>query len=51
MSNAEKKLSGDVKEIATIKLTDEQRALVERTTGVALSEIWCLSMLGLAHAS
>jgi len=33
-------------EVATIKLTDEQRALLQRATGVALTEISVLEFTG-----
>jgi len=40
------KVREDVKEVATIKLTDEQRSLIERATGVALKEISVLEHTG-----
>ena len=41
-----KKTKDGVKTVATIKLTDEQRALIERATGVALKEISVLEHTG-----
>jgi hypothetical protein len=38
--------STHVKEVATINLTDEQRSLIERATGVALREISVLEHTG-----
>lgn len=38
--------SDEVKEVATIKLTDEQREIIERATGVALKEITVLEHEG-----
>ena len=35
-----------VKNVATIKLTEEQRTLIERATGVALKEITVLEHTG-----
>jgi hypothetical protein len=46
MDYADKTKSKDVKEVASIKLTDEQRSLIERATGVALKEISVLEHSG-----
>jgi len=37
---------GDAKEVATIKLTDEQRSAIERATGVKVNEITVLEHAG-----
>jgi hypothetical protein len=44
----EKKQSEQVKEVTTINLTDEQRSVIERATGVALREISVLEHTGIS---
>jgi hypothetical protein len=44
--NAAASKGGDAKELANIKLTDEQRSAIERTTGVKVSELTVLEFAG-----
>jgi hypothetical protein len=38
--------SSDIKEVATIALTDEQRDMIEKATGVKLHELSVLKLTG-----
>jgi hypothetical protein len=46
MTEADDK-GGNVQEVATIALTDEQRSLIEKATGVSLRELSVLKHSGL----